>query len=78
MPKNISPLALKEVMTAGEQLKITPQIVRFFAALPGSVLFNQYGPTETHVVTQLKLDGDPTPMACPAQYWRGYKTKQRF
>ena len=52
------PVCLIEVMTAGEQLKITPQIVRFFSALPGSVLYNQYGPTETHVVTQLKLDGD--------------------
>jgi len=54
------PACLKEVMTAGEQLKITPQIVRFFSALPDCVLYNQYGPTETHVVTQLKLDGDPT------------------
>ena len=54
------PACLKEVMTAGEQLKITPQIVRFFSALPGCVLFNQYGPTETHVVTQLILNGDPT------------------
>ncbi|HWZ03872.1 MAG TPA: non-ribosomal peptide synthetase, partial [Mucilaginibacter sp.] len=53
------PDCLKEVMTAGEQLKITPQVVRFFSALPGCVLYNQYGPTETHVVTQLKLDGDP-------------------
>jgi len=53
------PSGLKEVMTAGEQLKITPQVVRFFSALPGCVLYNQYGPTETHVVTQLKLDGDP-------------------
>jgi amino acid adenylation domain-containing protein len=52
------PSCLTEVMTAGEQLKVTPQIVRFFSALPGSVLFNQYGPTETHVVTQLILDGD--------------------
>lgn len=54
------PACLKEVMTAGEQLKITPQIVRFFSALPGCVLYNQYGPTETHVVTQLKLNGDAT------------------
>ncbi len=53
------PACLKEVMTAGEQLKITPQIARFFSALPGCKLFNQYGPTETHVVTQLILDGDP-------------------
>ncbi len=52
------PTCLQEVMTAGEQLKITPQIVAFFKALPHAVLFNQYGPTETHVVTELKLDGD--------------------
>ncbi|MFC0518293.1 amino acid adenylation domain-containing protein [Mucilaginibacter angelicae] len=55
---NYIPASLKEVMTAGEQLKITPQIVSFFNILPGCVLYNQYGPTETHVVTQLKLDGD--------------------
>ena len=53
------PACLKEVMTSGEQLKITPQIINFFSFLPGCVLFNQYGPTETHVVTQLVLDGDP-------------------
>ncbi len=57
------PQCLKEVITAGEQLKITPQIVRFFSSLPGCLLFNQYGPTETHVVTQLKLDGDPAKWA---------------
>ncbi|MBB6109293.1 amino acid adenylation domain-containing protein [Mucilaginibacter lappiensis] len=55
---NHIPACLQEIMTAGEQLKITPQIVKFFKALPGSVLYNQYGPTETHVVTQLKLDSD--------------------
>ncbi|GAB3804013.1 hypothetical protein GCM10028819_34840 [Spirosoma humi] len=53
-PKN-----LREVMTAGEQLKITPQIAAFFSALPACVLYNQYGPTECHVVTQLKLEGNP-------------------
>jgi len=54
------PGCLKEVMTAGEQLKITPQVVKFFTALPECVLFNQYGPTETHVITELRLDGDPS------------------
>jgi amino acid adenylation domain-containing protein len=53
------PASLREVMTAGEQLKITPQIAHFFSTLPGCVLYNQYGPTECHVVTQLKLEGDP-------------------
>ena len=53
------PAALREVMTAGEQLKITPQVANFFSHLPGCVLYNQYGPTECHVVTQLALTGDP-------------------
>jgi amino acid adenylation domain-containing protein len=54
------PACLQEVMTAGEQLKITPQVVRFFTALPGCKLYNQYGPTETHVITELELQGKPT------------------
>ncbi|GAA2359911.1 non-ribosomal peptide synthetase [Dactylosporangium salmoneum] len=53
------PSALREVMTAGEQLYATPALRAFFAALPGSVLDNQYGPTETHVVTCLRLGPDP-------------------
>ncbi len=54
------PSCLKEVMTAGEQLKITAQVVSFFSALPDCILYNQYGPTECHVVTELKLEGKPT------------------
>ena len=54
------PVQLKEVMTAGEQLKITPQIAQFFSELPGCILFNQYGPTECHVITQLTLTGNPS------------------
>ena len=57
---NYFPVNLREVMTAGEQLKVTPQVVTFFANTPGCVLFNQYGPTECHVVTHLRLDGDPS------------------
>ncbi|WP_346239113.1 amino acid adenylation domain-containing protein [Niabella insulamsoli] len=57
--EKVFPQSLKEVMTAGEQLKVTPQIVSFFAAIPGLQLFNQYGPTEGHVVTSLELSGDP-------------------
>lgn len=54
------PVSLQEIMTAGEQLKVTPQLVAFFKNLPDCVLYNQYGPTECHVVSQLQLDGDPT------------------
>ncbi|WP_343069164.1 amino acid adenylation domain-containing protein [Hymenobacter citatus] len=53
------PVDLQEIMTAGEQLKRTPQLVAFFEALPGCVLYNQYGPTECHVVTELPLTGPP-------------------
>lgn len=51
--------ALKECITAGEQLHITPAIREFFGGLDGAVLFNQYGPTETHSVSSLRLDADP-------------------
>ncbi|MFK0022772.1 amino acid adenylation domain-containing protein [Streptomyces sp. NPDC090798] len=51
--------ALKECITAGEQLHVTPAIREFFARLDGGTLFNQYGPTETHSVSSLRLDGDP-------------------
>ncbi len=54
------PISLKEIMTAGEQLKITPQIVEFFKNLDNAVLYNQYGPTECHVVTEKRLIGEPT------------------
>jgi len=52
------PTSLKEIMTAGEQLKITPIISEFFSITVGCSLYNQYGPTECHVVSQLKLEGD--------------------
>ncbi|MFF1379355.1 amino acid adenylation domain-containing protein [Streptomyces sp. NPDC058308] len=53
------PSRLREVVTAGEQLVCTDAVRRWFAGLPGSRLFNHYGPTETHVVSALCLDGDP-------------------
>ncbi len=53
-----APSNLREVMTAGEQLRITPAIARWFDALPECRLYNQYGPTETHVVvTHSALEG---------------------
>ena len=54
------PASLTEMMNAGEQLKVTPQLVAFCTALPGCTLYNQYGPTETCIImTQLVLAGDP-------------------
>ncbi|HXM56284.1 MAG TPA: amino acid adenylation domain-containing protein, partial [Candidatus Dormibacteraeota bacterium] len=52
-------LRLGSVVTAGEQLRITREIAALCAALPGLTLTNQYGPTETHVVTAHALHGDP-------------------
>ncbi|MFJ2766356.1 amino acid adenylation domain-containing protein [Streptomyces sp. NPDC087300] len=52
------PSRLREVVTAGEQLLCTDAIRRWFAGLSGARLFNHYGPTETHVVSALRLAGD--------------------
>ncbi|WP_317168038.1 non-ribosomal peptide synthetase [Spirosoma taeanense] len=53
------PDQLFEVTTGGEQIKITPQIARFFAALPDCTFMNAYGPTEASVwITEKKLKGD--------------------
>jgi acyl-coenzyme A synthetase/AMP-(fatty) acid ligase len=57
------PARLRRVITAGEQLQVTPQIVEAFrrlsAATGGTALHNHYGPSETHVMTELVLSGDP-------------------
>ncbi|MGY3621905.1 amino acid adenylation domain-containing protein [Bradyrhizobium sp. USDA 10063] len=53
---------LREIITAGEQLRITLAIVRLFERLGDCSLRNQYGPTETHVVTEHVLAG-------PARSW---------
>ncbi len=51
--------SLKEVTTTGEQLQITPAIVKLFKSLPHCSFHNHYGPSETHVVTALTLDQNP-------------------
>jgi len=55
---NVVPASLQDVITAGEQLRITPEIVQLFAQVPSCRLHNHYGPTETHVVTALTLEGN--------------------
>ncbi|QSQ19871.1 amino acid adenylation domain-containing protein [Pyxidicoccus parkwayensis] len=51
---------LNEVVTAGEQLHVTPALVSVFERLPGCVLENQYGPSEAHVVTAWRATGAPS------------------
>src|SRR5262249_47464881 len=48
------PAELREVITAGEQPRVTPAVRAFFQA-GDRRLHNHYGPTETHVVTALRL-----------------------
>ncbi|WP_329100841.1 amino acid adenylation domain-containing protein [Micromonospora sp. NBC_01699] len=55
----IVPRGLRVIVSSGEQLRITEEIRRLCAALPGVLLENQYGPTETHVVTHQMLSGPP-------------------
>ncbi|ARO86883.1 non-ribosomal peptide synthetase [Nitrosospira lacus] len=54
------PATLREIITAGEQLQVTPQIRNLFRNLPGCQLHNHYGPSETHVVTAYTLAGPPS------------------
>jgi amino acid adenylation domain-containing protein len=50
-----TPLPLRELVTAGEQLRITGAVAGLFR--DGARLFNEYGPTETHVTTAFLLPG---------------------
>jgi len=50
---------LREVITAGEALRTTPQLRAFFRMNPRARLENQYGPSETHVVSAHLLAADP-------------------
>ena len=54
---HLVPQGLREVITAGEQLQITPQVASLFEALPECTLHNQYGPSESHVVSAYTLVG---------------------
>ncbi|WP_052690000.1 non-ribosomal peptide synthetase [Xanthomonas sp. GPE 39] len=51
---------LQQVLTAGEQLRITPSIRAFFAKRAACRLHNYYGPTETHVASAHRLPADTT------------------
>jgi amino acid adenylation domain-containing protein len=53
------PDKLGEIFSTAEQLKISPLVRKFFHNLPNCELQNQYGPTETHVVTAKKMGPNP-------------------
>ncbi len=52
---------LSEVIAAGERLRVTPALRKMLAPAPGRPgcrLINQYGPSETHVVTSCTLPAE--------------------
>jgi amino acid adenylation domain-containing protein len=51
------PLALREIIVGGEPLQLSAEERAFIEAVPGVVLENQYGPSETHHATSLRLSG---------------------
>jgi amino acid adenylation domain-containing protein len=51
--------SLRVIVNVGEQLRVTPEIRRLCSDIPGVVLENQYGPTETHEVASYTLSGPP-------------------
>jgi acyl-coenzyme A synthetase/AMP-(fatty) acid ligase len=56
---SVAPGSLRDVIVAGEQLRVTADVATLFRRLNGCRLHNHYGPTETHVVTALTLSGEP-------------------
>lgn len=59
LSRGITPRSLREIIVAGEPLRITRVLVTWFQGMPECDLINQYGPTETHVVSEYRLKGDP-------------------
>jgi amino acid adenylation domain-containing protein/thioester reductase-like protein len=47
---------LREIITSGEQLQITPAISQWLSQLSDCTLHNHYGPSESHLVANLTLD----------------------
>ena len=52
---SIAPAGGCELITAGEALQVNDELRAFVRGLGGAYLHNQYGPTETHVVSQFSL-----------------------
>jgi len=49
---------LREIITAGEQLRMTPALMDWLETLGECRLHNHYGPSETHVTTAWTLEGE--------------------
>ncbi|HET6978706.1 MAG TPA: amino acid adenylation domain-containing protein [Pyrinomonadaceae bacterium] len=58
--ENVALPDLRYFIAAGEQLKITPTIRRFFEPLRDCAVDNHYGPSETHDACLYMLKGQPS------------------
>ena len=67
--------SLRVVVNVGEQLRVTPEIRRLCAEHPRLVLENQYGPTETHEVSQLHLDRSARAVSHAAAHRHRYRRR---
>jgi amino acid adenylation domain-containing protein len=52
-------IPLRSMVTGGEALVMAPDLVHWLEQLPGCMLRNGYGPSETSVATTHRLRGDP-------------------
>ncbi len=57
--RGVAPAGLRIIVSSGEQLRVTDKIRGLCSDIDGVILENQYGPTETHVVTHFSMSGDP-------------------
>jgi amino acid adenylation domain-containing protein/FkbM family methyltransferase len=56
----IVPHSLRDVTTSGDRLQITKPIASWLGKLSGCTMHNQYGPSESHTITEHILEGEPT------------------
>lgn len=54
-----SSFKLREILSTAEQLHITPAIRKMLGNMEGCVIHNEYGPSETHVITACTLKDSP-------------------
>jgi amino acid adenylation domain-containing protein len=58
-PDEHFPTGLREIMSGGEALQITPKVMAFIERMPGCVMRHHYGPSESHLTCELVMRGSP-------------------
>ncbi|MCP4194704.1 MAG: amino acid adenylation domain-containing protein, partial [Planctomycetaceae bacterium] len=69
---------LRDIVSSGELLQLTPEIGSFFQRLPKCRLHNHYGPTESHVVTAVSLTANPAAWPTEAPIGRPISNSQIY